>query len=690
MIIRLGGRMNIRAGIGSLKLYRYMVKTGVKPELFHRFQSILETGMDLSEIEYFIEHAERDLGCYREDEKIFKRMERIFAFCGSNLVAVTVFELALLEYMDSSLDELLEILFPGHKQGIRLLEAVKILYPKEEYFDHIAEIVPCKKILPLFLLRDHENIEDLFCHYRADTRLIAFLKGIEDQSVFLKGSVKEIQKETELEPIFIHKEIADSITDFVGQNFENGSIVLIRGERNSGKRFLIQHCTKRVSRDLLLVDFWSFMEGTESELQLKKEALIREMMLSQAMLCISCISKQNEVFYNRLIGLLQEILFVFEEFKRTDSIFLTSEEKISLGFVFEQPILDLTVEKCSYSDNLKVWDGFVRLYLPSPLFCTLELADKLPLPVGVIQKVVKKISFMPQQYTDVSNVVRLCYSFLETEEVSSMKKIVTPYTMDTIKIEASSKRILQDICNQIRNRMQVFDTWKMRQMYPYGRCVSVLFTGPPGTGKTMAASVIANTVNLELYRVDLSQLVDKYIGETEKKLEHIFLQAERSHCILFFDEADSIFGKRSEVSDAKDRFANTQVAYLLQRIEEYDGIVILASNYRENIDKAFIRRISYIIEFVNPDAKIRYEIWRSLFIEPMEYEEIDFEFLARKFELSGAMIKNIVLKAAFFAASAKEAITMQWVLTALIQEYSKLGKKIQKEELEEYAFCIEE
>lgn len=167
----------------------------------------------------------------------------------------------------------------------------------------------------------------------------------------------------------------------------------------------------------------------------------------------------------------------------------------------------------------------------------------------------------------------------------------------------------------------MYDEWNLESRYSYGKNVSALFYGPPGTGKTMAVHVIANMLNLPLYRIDLSQVVDKYIGETEKRLEEIFNAAEKNNTVLFFDEADAIFGKRSDVHEAKDKYANTEVSYILQRIEQYDGIVILATNYRKNIDEAFMRRIRYVVEFSLPDARLRKELWKSSFSDeiPTEY-----------------------------------------------------------------------
>lgn len=185
---------------------------------------------------------------------------------------------------------------------------------------------------------------------------------------------------------------------------------------------------------------------------------------------------------------------------------------------------------------------------------------------------------------------------------------------------------------------------------------------------------------LPLFKVDLSQVVDKYIGETEKRLEEIFQKAQQSNLILFFDEADSIFGKRSEVKDAKDKYANIETSYILQRIEEYDGVVLLATNYKNNIDPAFMRRIRYEISFSLPNKEIREEIWRSLFIKEVPYKDIDFDFLAQQFEFTGALIKNVMLYAAFKAASEDSAITMKHILKGVMYENKKQGKTMSLDE----------
>ncbi|MDE6433955.1 MAG: ATP-binding protein [Lachnospiraceae bacterium] len=218
----------------------------------------------------------------------------------------------------------------------------------------------------------------------------------------------------------------------------------------------------------------------------------------------------------------------------------------------------------------------------------------------------------------------------------------------------------------------------------------MIFSGPPGTGKTMSAGIIADYFGTSLYRVDLAAVVSKYIGETEKNLNAVFEAVKRGQGVLFFDEADVLFGKRTEVKDANDKHSNMETAYLLQKIEEYEGIVILATNYMQNIDEAFKRRIQYFIEFPFPDVDCRRRLWEKVFPEQMEFEEVpDYEFLAANFELSGSHIKNIAVQAAFFAADEKKGVNMEHIMKALQIEVRKMGKRISREDLHQYYIYFE-
>jgi SpoVK/Ycf46/Vps4 family AAA+-type ATPase len=234
---------------------------------------------------------------------------------------------------------------------------------------------------------------------------------------------------------------------------------------------------------------------------------------------------------------------------------------------------------------------------------------------------------------------------------------------------------LREICSHVTHRYRVFGDWGFDRKLSHGKGLSVLFAGPSGTGKTMAAEIMAQALQVDLYKIDLSGVISKYIGETEKNLAKIFQEAESSNAILFFDEADAVFGKRTKISDAHDRYANIETSYLLQKIEEYEGVVILATNLRENMDDAFTRRMRFIVEFPFPDAASRQEIWQRHFPnEAPVMADLDYAWLAKQFQITGGNIKNIVLNAAFFAAEDGGAIGLEHVLCGARREFEKIGK----------------
>jgi ATP-dependent 26S proteasome regulatory subunit len=241
-------------------------------------------------------------------------------------------------------------------------------------------------------------------------------------------------------------------------------------------------------------------------------------------------------------------------------------------------------------------------------------------------------------------------------------------------------QILREIAMHVRQRSRVYEDWGFATKGLRGLGISVLFVGASGTGKTMAAEVLANELQLDLYRIDLSQVVSKYIGETEKNLRRVFDAAEDGGAILLFDEADALFGKRSEIKDSHDRYANIEVSYLLQRMEAYRGLAILTTNMRSALDTAFLRRIRFIVQFPFPDKAQRAEIWNRIFPSGTPTENIDVNKLSR-LNIAGGNIRNIALNAAFLAADAEESVRMTHLLRATRGEYSKLEKPLTEAEI---------
>ncbi|MEO0442263.1 MAG: ATP-binding protein, partial [Pseudomonadota bacterium] len=272
-------------------------------------------------------------------------------------------------------------------------------------------------------------------------------------------------------------------------------------------------------------------------------------------------------------------------------------------------------------------------------------------------------------------------------EIAQLADKVTPrFSLDDLILPREILTRIQEIIAAVSSRKQVYEHWGFGSRLGYGRGLASLFAGASGTGKTMAASVIAGELGLDMYRVDLSRIVSKYIGETEKNLDKIFTAAREANCILFFDEAEALFGKRSEVKDAHDRYANVELAYLLQKIEHFDGVVIMTTNLSKNIDQAFTRRLQYIIDFPRPDEVYREKIWRRMFTEKAPLDDgVDFNFLARQFSNTGGDIKNIVLDAALMAAnSTSQRIDMPILLRASARQMIKQGKVPSPSEFKHY------
>jgi hypothetical protein len=252
---------------------------------------------------------------------------------------------------------------------------------------------------------------------------------------------------------------------------------------------------------------------------------------------------------------------------------------------------------------------------------------------------------------------------------------------DSLVLPEAQTGTLRQIASHVRQRVTVHERWGFAGKYSRGLGLTALFAGASGTGKTMAAEVLAHTLDLDLFQIDLAGLVSKYIGETEKNLKRVFDAAEDSGAILLFDEADALFGKRSEVKDSHDRYANLEVSYLLQRMEAYRGLAILTTNMRHAIDPAFLRRIRFVVEFPFPDVAERARIWQGVFPAGTPTEALDTSRLAR-LGIAGGIIRNIAMHAAFLAADAAEPVRMAHLLAAARTEYAKLEKPLGRAETE--------
>ena len=269
------------------------------------------------------------------------------------------------------------------------------------------------------------------------------------------------------------------------------------------------------------------------------------------------------------------------------------------------------------------------------------------------------------------------------------ERVTCAHDFGDIVLPLDEERQLRELVSAVRQRELVLERWRFGEKVSTAPGLCVLFFGPSGTGKTMAAGIVARELGMDLYRIDLSRVVSKYIGETEKNLEALFDEARRAHAVLFFDEADALLGKRSEVKDAHDRYANIEVAYLLQRIEAFEGVTVLATNLRKNIDAAFLRRLQFCVEFPHPAEQLRLRIWRKVWPDPSVLAaDVDLAFMARQFELAGGHIRNVALKAAYLAADEGPAIHMVHLVAATRREFQKLGRMCVDDEFGSYKHLL--
>jgi len=339
----------------------------------------------------------------------------------------------------------------------------------------------------------------------------------------------------------------------------------------------------------------------------------------------------------------------------------------------------------SYADRQLLWNHYLGAATENRLN-TDDIASQFTLTAGQIRDVVATArdranqQQRPLHTEDLFAAARL-HSSARLAKLA--RKIEPRFDWTDIILPADQIAILQELVSTVRVRPKVLEEWQVGQKLAANAGVTVLFAGPPGTGKTMAAEVVAAELGLDLYKIDLSSVVSKYVGETEKNLERIFDEAERSNAILFFDEADALFGKRSEVKDAHDRYANIEISYLLQRMDGYNGVTILATNLRANLDDAFTRRLQFAVDFPFPEqAEVRLKIWESLFPPTVpRAPNLDLPLIARRFKLAGGNIRNVIVSAAHQAAADGNRVTMGHLLHGLRRELQKMGRLVDEQEL---------
>ncbi|MDN5940295.1 MAG: ATP-binding protein [Nitrospira sp.] len=494
---------------------------------------------------------------------------------------------------------------------------------------------------------------------RADERIVSYLKGLnylDDRLMLLLAPLTETVDDL---PASQQRQ-ADTIVQHVRNASHGLPVVHLLGADSASKRSIV----KRVAQELGVSAYRlaaDMLPATFAELETLARLYQRESQLLPMALYLDAQDSDKELpAVNRFLGKMSGLVFLD-----------TRESWSQLG----RNALTLDVAKPSSAEQQEAWR---KVLGEAECQASALLAGQFNLNLPEIERIAHGATGNGQPIID--RVWDACLIAARPRlDTLAQRLEVKAQTWDGLVLPEPEKKLLRQIMDQVGRRHHVYERWGFSRRMNRGLGISALFAGESGTGKTLAAEVIAHELKLNLYRIDLSQVVSKYIGETEKNLRKLFDAAEDGGTILFFDEADALFGKRSEVKDSHDRYANIEINYLLQRMEAYRGLAILATNMKSALDTAFMRRLRFVVTFSFPGIPERTRIWARAFPKETEKEGLDYERLAR-FNLTGGSIQNIAINAAFLAASAGSSVTMPLIFEAARSEFRKLERPVNEAE----------
>jgi hypothetical protein len=505
---------------------------------------------------------------------------------------------------------------------------------------------------------------------RVDERVLHYLAGVPYLDERLRGLVEPLGVPGELPPS--HHALVHQIVGLWSrmEGVSAGAGIQLCGEEDAGKR-----AVAAVASAMSGLRLYAIRASDVPAAAGEREALVRlwerEAALSGSALLLDCHDLNSADSLRPALSLLERLQGV---------LILTSREPLRAR---NRPLIRLDVNKPDASEQQSLWRNALGSLAPELNGQIETLTTQFDLGMQGIHAAsaeVREGVSRGQEETPGAILWEACRAQSRPRLDDLAQRIQPAAIWDDLVLPEPQRQILHDVGAHIRQRARVYETWGFAAKGARGLGISALFSGASGTGKTMAAEVLANELRLDLYRIDLSQVVSKYIGETEKNLRRVFDAAEEGGAILLFDEADALFGKRSEVKDSHDRYANIEVSYLLQRMESYRGLAILTSNMKNALDPAFLRRIRFIVQFPFPDAVERADIWRRVFPPNTPTEGLDVSKLAQ-LNVAGGNIRNIALNAAFLAADAGEPVRMTHLLRAAHSEYAKLEKPLTEAEI---------
>ncbi len=545
---------------------------------------------------------------------------------------------------------------------------------------HWNAFLPYAPLRYWHLLQMDSNEELSHSRLRVDEGILHYLMGEPYHDPSLLNWIQPIpstasQKKTLPKS---HQQLVEQLvaTLFKVEELSAFPLVQLCGSEIGDKRAIASAACANVERSLKILKAHHLPSNIE-ECQHLMRRWEREFVLTHRLLLLDCEQ------INMAEPAKETLILQFIEDINTPMI-ISSEERLHSP---QRAIISFDVPKLTHHEQHTLWQTTLGNSTPEVNQLIENMVSQFHLSTSAIQAA--SLALQTQQPIDNTGEIStpaqalwtICRNQARPRLDDLAQRIESTTTWADLVLPETQRQMLQDLAAHVRHRVQVYQKWGFAGKNNRGLGISALFSGSSGTGKTLTAEVLAKTLQLDLYRIDLSAVVSKYIGETEKNLRRIFDAAETGGAILLFDEADALFGKRTETKDSHDRYANVEVSYLLQRMESYQGLAVMTTNLKENIDTAFLRRIRFIVSFPFPDAKARADIWQCIFPKATPTAGLDFNKLAQ-LKVSGGNISNIALNAAFKAADAGEAVMMKHILSASKTEYIKLERTLYQEEIE--------
>ncbi|MBD2245318.1 ATP-binding protein [Nostoc sp. FACHB-888] len=507
---------------------------------------------------------------------------------------------------------------------------------------------------------------------RIDERILHYLVGNRYLDERLAGIVESLPETGELVPS--HQKQAETIAAVWSQISTTTVLPVVQlcGSEPTSKKAIATKVCKILNASLCVIPA-RVMASVPSELENFIRLWEREAVLSGSALLLDC--DRIEMTDSARVTAIERLIERVNGF-----LFVASRERIPF---LQRPVVSFDVHKPTIEEQSILWQSHLVELAPQLNGQVKILVSQFNLNPLTIRAACAQVAgnFNQGQEKDLGKILwNACRTQARPRMEELAQRIIPTADWEDLVIQSTQKQVIREIAAQVRQKYTVYQTWGFAGKSSRGLGISALFAGTSGTGKTLAAEVLAQELQLDLYRIDLSSVISKYIGETEKNLRSCFDAAEEGGAILLFDEADALFGKRSDVKDSHDRYANVEVSYLLQRMESYPGLAILTTNLKSSLDVAFMRRLRFVVQFPFPDTTQRAEIWRRIFPSHTPTEGLEFTKLSQ-LNVAGGNIRNIALNAAFLAAESSETVQMKHILSATRAEYAKLEKSLTETEI---------